>query len=780
MRYDITENRIYLSDEELVITAYRGISPLLPTDDRMPAPSGTAGSSRLDFSSGGYDFALLAGAGTYETIIRGKKPTREERACAEGIAYVRALAENPDADDHDTTLISVRYVSEKSGEIECYESETTAKKLRSFFEKCKSHLPSYARAEIERVTVRLPSLAAIKFPYEKPRAAQSEFIRSAYRAISRGVDLLAEAPTGTGKTVSAIFPALRAIGDGRVNKAFYLTPKATTANAASACVKTLCENGARIRATILYSKERICNQRLVCRDGAALCPGLSQNKITAATLALFDKNLPVCEKEDILAVAEEFGVCPHELGLCYSELCDLVILDVNYLFDPRVYIRRYFSSHGEYAFLIDEAHNLQDRVREAFSAEISEADVKEASSSEQLGELCRLKEASAEAARAMHELLFPYIKDELYTDKNGEEHGAYHTSRLPEGLTDIFEKLSAITEEELRAAIFAKDEEAPLRAKFLRAFSYKINGFLSALERFDESYELFAFFDAGEIRTKIFCLDTGNIIRERTALGKSTVFFSATLSPMEYYRSTLGLDRSGGAISLESPFSEDQMRVIVMNKISTRSSERERTLGAVCRVISATLSSRRGNYIIFSPSYAYSEALYNFFRAKHPKIKAILQTPSMSDEARAQFLSNFTEDDRSYLVAFCVMGSIYSEGIDLAGNKLIGTVVVGIGSPALSFEREAIAAYYEEKMDAGKQYAYIYPGINKVLQAAGRVIRTEDDRGVIVLVDDRFDDPIYKKTAPKVFRGMRFISDARELKEELDEFWLLTDAEERE
>jgi DNA excision repair protein ERCC-2 len=208
-----------------------------------------------------------------------------------------------------------------------------------------------------------------------------------------------------------------------------------------------------------------------------------------------------------------------------------------------------------------------------------------------------------------------------------------------------------------------------------------------------------------------------------------------------------------------------------MDKISTRYSERDKTLPAVCRAIAATVSAKRGNYMIFSPSFAYSEALASAFAAKYPKIKVLSQRKDMSKKEKEAFLNEFKEESSSYLIGFCVMGGIYSEGIDLVGDSLIGAVVVGIGMPALSYEREAICAYFNEKYEEGKQFAYIYPGMNRVLQAAGRVIRRETDRGVIVLIDDRFDDPIYKTVIPKLWSGMKFIKDPKELRDELDKFW---------
>ena len=249
------------------------------------------------------------------------------------------------------------------------------------------------------------------------------------------------------------------------------------------------------------------------------------------------------------------------------------------------------------------------------------------------------------------------------------------------------------------------------------------------------------------------------------------MFFSATLSPLNYYKSILSTDKYADTLEVDSPFDPEQLSVSIMDRISIRYSERSRTLPAVCRVVAATLSAKRGHYMVFAPSFEYAEALHREFSAKYPKIKSMLQTKNMSIEEKTEFLAAFSKDSGSYLVGFCVMGGIYSEGIDLAGDSLIGAVVIGIGMPSLSYEREAISEYFEEKYEAGKQYAYIYPGMNRVFQAAGRVIRREDDKGVIVLIDDRFADPIYKKSIPTLWEGMQYVSDAKDLRAELDKFW---------
>lgn len=783
MRYRAEEKLIYLTAEELVSIARRGISAAQTYDEDEPSArqgfipaeyEGKEISLSTDFSVSGMNFRLTARAYLFgDTEIHVIAPVgtlkgrREAAAQYRGEAFIAAALLSERTANGKITL-GVAYCEDGRRECEVVKEEVTREKLFAFFEKCKGKIITAGSAEIDRVTKRLPSMKSLKFPYDTVRAGQDEFIRAAYRTMARGGELYATAPTGTGKTVCALFPAVRALGDGRVDKVFYLTPKTTTAEAARECVLRFSERGASIRAVILIAKERLCNHAHVCRESKKLCPTNRKNRIAEAASALYREEIPAVTPEDIKRVAEEFTVCPYELSLTYSEMCDIVICDFNYLFDPQVYIRRYFTRGGSYALLIDEAHNLPERAREMYSAEISLSEL----SCEPLSELSLLKQAAGEAEAIFKSTLGALLRDEIRRDADGKESGAYHSRSIPDVFYSLFDKLCEVAEGELYESFRAKDDEASERTHFIREYLFRIKKFRDALMRFDERFEFFAFIEGEELRAKVFCLDTGGVIREKLNLAKSAVLFSGTLSPISYYKSVLGGDGASSTLALDSPFAPEQLSVSVMHNVTTRVSEREKSLPAIVRIIAATLSAKRGNYMIFSPSFAYSEALCNAFKKKYPKIRAILQRPHMSDKEKQEFLEEFSREDSSYLAAFCVTGGIYSEGIDLAGDKLIGAVIVGIGMPALSFEREAIAAYYEEKLEMGTQYAYLYPGMNRVLQAAGRVIRTEDDRGVIVLIDDRFDDPLYKKIAPSLWKGMEFLDDAQELRERLDEFWL--------
>ena len=792
MRYDSEAKRILINLSEFVSIARRGISPTVSFDEDEPT-IGEVARFRLaklygemerceltyNFSSSDYDFTLSGEAdglmGECVTLARSitsnpNKPNKAEQAEIRGEGYILAYMLCM-RDNLREAKIRFIYLNEARGEVADRLEIVSLKKLTEFFDKCLIAVSLFASPEIDRVTRRLPSLKKLKFPYDNIREGQSEFVRAAYRTLSRGGTLYATAPTGTGKTVSALYPAMRALGDLRVEKVFYLTPKSTTAHVAADCLNVMAEHGGIIRGLILTAKEKICPMGHICRKSKKACPRSAFNKISEGALALFNLEKTVIDREDILKVADQYGLCPYELSLTYAELCDVVICDVNYLFDPVVYIKRFFTRGGKYAFLIDEAHNLGERAREMYSADLALSEIYAPSTEELLGSLSATKRLALTAGAVFSDTLLPYLKDELRRDKEGHFIGAATVSEIPERIYQLFDEMLSVLEEDVKLNQRADDDESEARLAYLRSYYYKIKKYADILARFDSSYKMFLFYEDGEIRTRLYCLDTSPVIRERLDKGHSALMFSATLSPLDYYRSILGGERHDDTLEVNSPFDPSQLSVCIMDRISTRYSERVDTLPAVVQAVAATVSAKRGNYMIFSPSFAYSDALAKAFSAKYPKIRVISQRPDMTAREKNEFLEEFKKDDQNYLIAFCVMGGIYSEGIDLAGDSLIGAVIVGIGMPALSYEREAMAEYYQEKYEEGKQYAYIYPGMNRVFQAAGRVIRREDDRGVIVLIDDRFDDPLYKKSLPKLWEGVRFIGSARDLKAELEEFW---------
>ncbi len=791
MKYDVENKSLTVSVRELVETARREISShglAYPTDksdidrlkreDRIPRD---AEACNIEYTAAvaGMPLMICAAEGAVrgnelytvkETVAERQKPTREEASIARGIAFIIAfmLARSSGFDSIMSTIVYI----DKSGDYVTHICETVPlKNLNLFFEKCTRAFERFSLPEIERVTKRVLSMKNARFPFGHVRDVQHEFIASVYKNLTRGGVLFAAAPTGTGKTVSVLYPAVRALGADRGDKIFYFTPKNTAANAARDCLLEMSAHGVCLKTVIINAKERLCKRGTVCRDGKRLCPASGNTKVADAALALYKSGCAVVGEGEISACAEAFGICPHELSLTYSELCDIVICDINYLFDPRVRIKRYFQHGGRYFFLIDEAHNLPDRAREIYSAEISDAALCIPLTSELIGEHSSLRSAAREARRRIFKLLFPYVRDEVRYDKNGNRSGFAHLSEPPYELYDIFSGLVQRAEQELLSAHGAKDDVRLERIKLIKDYLDTVSRVNSALEQFDGGYEMFIFLENDTVGFKLFCIDPSRPVAECLSRGAASVFFSATLTPISYYRSVLGADRSASVLEVDSPFDSSQLSVTVMDKISTRLRERDDTLPSVCKVIAACVSARRGHYIVYSPSFSYSESLSRIFAAKYPKIKVINQKQSMTQKEKRDFLAELESTADSYVVAFCVTGGIFAEGIDLVGGSLIGAVIVGISIPALTCEREAIAAYYNDKCDEGKQYAYIYPGMNRIFQAAGRVIRREDDRGAVVLIDDRFADPIYRKCFPRLWHDLAFCDNARALRERLAAFW---------
>ncbi len=795
MRYDENRKLMLVSLREFVTLARRGIATTLPYDDEEPTITDISKAEgkrlslpeskkllRLSFSLGDIDYELYAEAENIKsneiTVVRSLdgKPKKNDIAECRGEAFVLGYALIKKG-NFDKVHLRFIYINRISGEQEESEEWVERERLDSFFQKCSVSVGIYGKPELERALERLPSMKSCAFPYKEMREGQDNFIRATYRNIARGTRLFATAPTGTGKTVSVLFPALRALGDRRVDKVFYLTPKTTTMGVAKDCINDFSKNGVKVRAVALTSKERSCKNRLVCRDDRRLCENSKSRKLADAVLELFSLNKAVITLDEIGKVAPKYSVCPHELGLAYSELCDVVICDFNYLFDPAVYIRRYFNEGGRFAFLVDEAHNLVERARDGYSCEITTEELNMLADSGIYGEFNPFKSALKKASEELYILFYPYLEDGIHKDKEDNKLAATHLSEVPPRFYEIIDELSEAAEEEFYSAESDKNESALPRKRAIKELRLKLARVNNSLQLFDDKFRILLFLEGEKITIKLFCLDTGGVISQKLDKGSSAILFSATLSPLSYYRDLLGGDRTSEILEVCSPFAKEQVSVSIMDSISLRYSERERTLPAVCAAVAATMIPRKGNYMVFSPSFEYSNALSEMFRKKYPKLTVLTQQKDMTPAEKKAMLDEFEKDREGYLVGFCVMGGIYSEGIDLVGKSLIGAVIIGIGMPVLSYEREAMRDYFESKYDAGTQYAYIYPGMNRVFQAAGRVIRSEDDRGVVVLIDDRFDDPIYKKSIPSLLKGMQYVEEHKVLKARIEEFWREIDEE---
>ena len=627
--------------------------------------------------------------------------------------------------------------------------------------------------------VSVPAAGEVCFPYPSMRDGQEELIRSVYSAIRRGNRLFAQAPTGIGKTMSTLYPAVRALGNGHVDKIFYLTAKNSTRREAFRAAGDLFRAGARLRTCVITSKEQVC---LCERAGKSVkdccnpfdCPyadGYYERAPHAVMALLSHQN--GYPRSLIVEVAREYRVCPYELSLDLSEKCDLVICDYNYAFDPIVYFRRYFGEErtveGRYAFLIDEGHNLADRAREMYSASLKRNRVR------------NLIDLLPEADLPLRKTLTAYTEvfdrlrllcdDTLTAREGGEETGFWMSKEAPAFLDEALGSAETALKEWLRSS-----REHPYRGQISELYG-DIRKYRLLRGYYDEHFLTMVRVQAYDVEVRLFCLDPSQILDELLARAHASVVFSATLTPLDYFVEVLGGGKRSATLSLPSPFPQENLCVAAVDALSTRFESRDTTYRSIASLIAATVSGRRGNYIVYFPSYAYLEKTAEVFRARYPKVKTVVQERNMSQKEKERFLDAFL-DDGKMRVGFCVLGGSFSEGVDLPGGRLIGTVIVGVGLPGLSEEGNILREYYENRTERGYDYAYTFPGMNRVLQAAGRVIRTDTDRGVVVLIDDRYAQPLYRSLFPQHWSRLQYAGNSASLAEIVRRFWAKSDKKE--
>ena len=780
MRFDVKEKILRLSAEELVLTASARLGydaeESFPTLLPSRASDGEEKKKHAAFAVPAFSAVVEATACvsvengrtvlSRRFLIAARDPEGKKEAKrllrALGFALCYAFAEEGN--------ICFRFDLENTeGAHELLEEAPDAVALEKFFFRLLTALTADAAHEMERVTERLPSFLSVPFPYADAREGQKDMMSAVYTAAKQGETLFAVAPTGTGKTMAALFPALRAMGHGYTGKLFYLTPKNTSAKAAKEAVAHLVRSGMKISALHLVAKERMCASRQE-RGECGNChrrAGAAKTLVAALTELIDGKHATV--GEGLLAtVAQRHGTCPYRLAVAYSKYADLVICDYNYLFDPTATPKGLFPTDRESFFLIDEAHNLPDRAREIYSGTLDTAFFENA-----LAVFADDAEKRAVLSRLHRGFLLTVdhmLKDDLRKSENGRTYGFARAANFPSAYEKVLrEGVSSLEKQRIPPT-------AP-NAKEKRDVLFSLRGFLERLDAYDGRFLTYALQTEENRVLRFFCIDPSECIGERLSLGAGAVFFSATLSPIDYYRSVIAGNRPSVKIEVPSPFESGALCVGIMDKISVRASAREETLSEIAKVIVTAMKPRRGNYMVFCPSYDYMEAVAKAFHTLTPKTPMAVQKRSMTTAEREAFLQNFTEDDKGYFVGFAVSGGIFSEGVDLAGRRLIGTVVVGVGLPGVSAERELISSYYGDLYDEGKEYAYLYPGLNRILQAAGRVIRREDDRGIAVLIDDRLRDEACRRAFPATWRGLKYVGDRPSLTALLTRFWQGVDAE---
>lgn len=658
------------------------------------------------------------------------------------------------ADQNDLKRIGVQmtYCNLDTEEIKRFHKEYTVDELTEWFTELIRQYEKWAEFQIEWERKRNASIKQTKFPFAY-RPGQRDVAAAVYRTILRKKKLFIQAPTGVGKTISTVFPAVKAVGEGLGDKIFYLTAKTITRTVAERAFGTMQDQGLNMKVITLTAKEKICFcEETVCNPDA--CP-YAKGHFDRVNDAVYDILMKE-NKIDRMAIerqSEKFKVCPFELSLDISTWVDAVICDYNYVFDPNAHLKRFFSegSAGNYIFLIDEAHNLVERGREMYSAVLYKEDFMELKRD--------VIHLNGKLARRLGEVnkLFLELKRECenYQILNSVSHIALKLMNLMAEMENFLDE--------------PVDDE--LRERVLNLY-FQVRSFVSIHDILDENYVIYSELESdGRFKIKLFCVNPAENLSAYLDYGSGTVFFSATLLPIHYYKSLLSVEKDDYAIYAESSFPKENMLLLQARDVSTRYTMRnENMYRRYADYILQMVKSKKGNYMVFFPSYRFMEEVCGYFVEITDEVDILIQSQNMSEKEKEDFLKEFEKERKNSLAGFCVMGGVFSEGIDLTEDRLIGAAIVGTGLPQVCNDREIVKGYFDARKMAGFDYAYLYPGINKVLQSAGRVIRTETDRGVILLLDERFSQWQYRESFPREWGNLR-ICTAATLKDYIESFW---------
>lgn len=705
--------------------------------------------------------------GVYRYVSTMREPVGVHRAQALCYAYIYALQQN-------LKEIGVRmtYCHIPTEEVRYFSEKLTQKELEEWFLALVKEYAKWAAWQIKWLECRNASIKRVEFPFPY-REGQKNLVTGVYQSILREKRLYIEAPTGVGKTISTVFPTVKSMGEGLTEKIFYLTAKTITRTVAEEVFSQLATQDMQLKWITLTAKEKICIlDKPQCNPGS--CPRALGHfdRVNDAVFDLLTRENHI-SRETILTYAEKHNVCPFEMSLDVSTWCDAIIGDYNYAFDPTASLKRFFANEkkNDYVFLVDEAHNLVDRAREMYSATLKKEDF-----------LAAKKLVSAHN-RKLARSLENCNKALLELKRECDELQLYDSIEIEPFVLKLL-RLVNIFEEFLqnrpdKAWEGPKDTSVPLdndAKEQLLNFYFEIRSFLSIYETLDDKYTIYANYAGdGSFLLHLQCMDPSTNLDNCFKKGKCAVLFSATLLPITYYREQLAGREDDYAIYAPSPFSQKNRLLMIGRNVSTKYTRRgPAEYQKIAEYIVNFISSKTGNYLVFFPSYRMMQDIQEYienllYELSFP-VNIHIQENLMTEEEREEFLSYFQDTPKTTTLGLCVMGGIFGEGIDLKDSRLIGAVIVGTGLPMVCTENELFREYFDEQKGTGFDYAYQYPGMNKVLQAAGRVIRTDTDRGAILLLDERFLQPSYQKLFPREWYPYEIVNQIT-MKQHLESFW---------
>ena len=666
--------------------------------------------------------------GVYKKLELMEEPVLVHRAQALCYAWIYL-----DAHDLEKIDIQMTYAHLDTEVIKRFRETLTRAELKQWYEELTDSYHKWLAYQIEWRKKRNESMENLEFPFEY-RKGQRKMVSGIYHAISKKEQIFIQAPTGVGKTMSAVFPAVRAIGQGMAETVFYLTARTITRTVAQDAFEILRDRGLLFKVITITAKEKLCFcDKPECDPEKCPYAKGHYDRINDAVYELWTTEQSF-DRETLLRHAQKWQVCPFEMSLDLAVWMDGVICDYNYVFDPNVCLKRFFGENvsGNYLFLIDEAHNLVDRGREMYSASIC------------LNDVIETRKFVKPYSQKLWKKLGKVKKQMEELRQNcGEWKVEENAGVLPISLLSVQGELDQLLEESPTQEV----------VDGILDFYFEVRDFLNISELVDDNYVVYTAFDEnGRFYMKLFCVNPAENLQKCLDKGNSTVFFSATLLPLQYYRKMLSTRSENFGMYVESPFEQKKRCLMICRDVSSKYTRRGyEEYRKIAEYIARMSWQKKGNYMVFFPSYRLMEDVYQVYQDEFSVswVRCISQHASMTELEREEFLEEFTEETEETLVGFCVMGGIFSEGIDLIGDRLIGAAVVGTGLPQVNCEREILKGYYDEKGEQGFDYAYRYPGMNKVLQAAGRVIRTKEDTGAILLMDERFLNRDYRNLFPR-------------------------------
>lgn len=686
--------------------------------------------------------------GIYGNVEKLQEPIAVHRAQAMCYGWIYAEKQNLDS-----IGIQMTYANLDTEEIRRFQERLTREELEIWYGNLLDAYHKWISWQIKWKRERNASMEKLEFPFAY-REGQRQMVSSVYHSISSGKQIFIQAPTGVGKTMSTIFPAVRAVGEGKGETVFYLTAKTITRTVAEEAYGILQEKGLWFKVLTLTAKEKLCFcEKTECNPQNCPYAEGHYDRINDAVYELWTTQ-NTYDRETLRNHAEKWHVCPFEMSLDLALWVDGVICDYNYVFDPNVHLKRFFGEgvKGNYIFLIDEAHNLVERGREMYSAAICKEDILEVKK--------KVKNYSPGLSRALEKVNRQLLELKKTCEKYEilENPGAVSL-----GMLQVMGELDKFLEEPPNEEVV--DE--------ILDFYFCVRDFLNIDELVDENYVVYTENgEDGKFWMKLFCVNPAANLGAFLGKGISTVFFSATLLPMTYYRKLLSVREDDYGIYVQSPFDRKKRCILIGYDVSSRYTRRNyEEYRRIAEYIARTIWQKKGNYMAFFPSYRLMEEVKAVYETEFSVdwVRCISQTSGMNEREKEEFLEEFSNQDGT-LVGFCVMGGVFSEGIDLMGDRLIGAIVVGTGLPQIGTEREILKNYYDTRGENGFDYAYRYPGMNKVLQASGRVIRTQEDIGMILLLDERFRNTDYRSLFPVEWTDRKFCT-IENIEDILSGFW---------